>query len=79
VLTDDSFASIAAAVGEGRTIFDNIKKALVVILPTNGGEAGVILLAVFLGTALPAIRPPATRWRSGWPRCCWRCRWPSPT
>ncbi|MBL8340262.1 MAG: cation-transporting P-type ATPase [Rubrivivax sp.] len=53
VLTDDNFASIAAAVGEGRTIFDNIKKALVFILPTNGGEAGVILLAVFLGLALP--------------------------
>jgi magnesium-transporting ATPase (P-type) len=53
VLTDDNFASIAAAVGEGRTIFDNIKKALLFILPTNGGEAGVILLAVFLGLALP--------------------------
>jgi magnesium-transporting ATPase (P-type) len=53
VLTDDNFASIAAAVGEGRTIFDNIKKALLFILPTNGGEAGVILLAVGLGLALP--------------------------
>jgi magnesium-transporting ATPase (P-type) len=53
VLTDDNFASIAAAVREGRTIFDNIKKALLFILPTNGGEAGVILLAVFLGLALP--------------------------
>jgi magnesium-transporting ATPase (P-type) len=53
VLTDDNFASIAAAVSEGRTIFDNIKKALLFILPTNGGEAGVILLAVFLGLSLP--------------------------
>jgi magnesium-transporting ATPase (P-type) len=53
VLTDDNFASIANAVREGRTIFDNIKKALLFILPTNGGEAGVILLAVFLGVALP--------------------------
>jgi magnesium-transporting ATPase (P-type) len=53
VLTDDNFASIANAVREGRTIYDNIKKALVFILPTNGGEAGVILLAVFLGIALP--------------------------
>jgi len=53
VLTDDNFASIANAVREGRTIFDNIKKSLLFILPTNGGEAGVILLAVFLGLALP--------------------------
>jgi magnesium-transporting ATPase (P-type) len=53
VLTDDNFASIANAVAEGRTIFDNIKKALLFVLPTNGGEAGVILLAVFLGIALP--------------------------
>ena len=53
VLTDDNFASIANAVAEGRTIFDNIKKSLLFVLPTNGGEAGVILLAVFLGIALP--------------------------
>jgi magnesium-transporting ATPase (P-type) len=53
VLGDDNFASIAAAVSEGRTIFDNIKKSLLFILPTNGGEAGVVLLAVFLGLALP--------------------------
>jgi magnesium-transporting ATPase (P-type) len=53
VLSDDNFASIAAAVSEGRTIFDNIKKSLLFVLPTNGGEAGVILLAVFLGLALP--------------------------
>ncbi len=53
VLTDDNFASIANAVAEGRTILDNIKKSLLFILPTNGGEAGVILLAVFLGIALP--------------------------
>jgi magnesium-transporting ATPase (P-type) len=53
VLTDDNFASIDHAVREGRTIFDNIKKSLLFILPTNGGEAGVILLAVLLGLALP--------------------------
>lgn len=53
VLTDDHFATIAAAVREGRTVFDNIKKALVFILPTNGGESGVILLAVFAGLAMP--------------------------
>ncbi len=53
VLLDDNFATLTHAVREGRTITDNIKKALVFILPTNGGEAGVILLAVFLGQALP--------------------------
>ncbi|MDM7322772.1 MAG: cation-transporting P-type ATPase [Gammaproteobacteria bacterium] len=53
VLTDDNFATIARAVREGRTVFDNIKKSLVFILPTNGGQAGVILLAVFAGLALP--------------------------
>lgn len=53
VLTDDNFATIARAVREGRVVLDNIKKALLFMLPTNGGEAGVILLAVFAGIALP--------------------------
>ncbi len=53
VLGDDNFASVAHAVREGRRLFDNISKALLFILPTNGGEAGVILLAVLLGWALP--------------------------
>ena len=53
VLSDDNFATIARAVREGRVVFDNIKKSLLFILPTNGGEAGVILLAVFAGIALP--------------------------
>jgi magnesium-transporting ATPase (P-type) len=53
VLADDNFASIAAAVEEGRTVYDNLKKAILFILPTNGGEAGVIVLAIVLGIALP--------------------------
>lgn len=53
VLTDDNFATIARAVKEGRVVLDNIKKALLFMLPTNGGEAGVILLAIFAGIALP--------------------------
>jgi magnesium-transporting ATPase (P-type) len=53
VLTDDNFATIARAVREGRVVFDNIKKSLLFMLPTNGGEAGVILLAIFAGLALP--------------------------
>ncbi|MCX8005175.1 MAG: HAD-IC family P-type ATPase, partial [Burkholderiaceae bacterium] len=53
VLADDNFATIANAVRQGRVIYDNIKKALLFILPTNGGQAGVILLAVLLGLAIP--------------------------
>jgi potassium/sodium efflux P-type ATPase len=53
VLTDDNFATIARAVRYGRVVYDNIKKALLFMLPTNGGEAGVILLAIFAGLALP--------------------------
>ncbi|HYF50046.1 MAG TPA: HAD-IC family P-type ATPase, partial [Planctomycetota bacterium] len=46
VLTDDNFASIAAAVEEGRRVYDNLVKALAFVLPTNLGEAMLILLAV---------------------------------
>ncbi len=53
VLTDDNFATIARAVREGRVVLDNIKKSLLFLLPTNGGQAGVILIAVFAGVALP--------------------------
>ncbi len=53
VLTDDAFASIAAAVREGRTVYDNLRKAILFILPTSGGQALVILAALILGLALP--------------------------
>ncbi len=53
VLADDNFATIVHAVEEGRTVYDNIKKTLLFMLPTNGGEAGIILAAVALGLALP--------------------------
>ena len=53
VLADDNFATIAHAVEEGRTIYDNIKKAIVFIMPTNGGEAGIVLIAILFGMALP--------------------------
>jgi magnesium-transporting ATPase (P-type) len=49
VLGDDNFASIANAVEEGRTVYDNLKKAILFILPTNGGEALVVLGAIVLG------------------------------
>jgi magnesium-transporting ATPase (P-type) len=61
VLADDNFATIAHAVQEGRTVYDNIKKAIVFIMPTNGGEAGVVLIAVFFGMVLP-ITPVQILW-----------------
>ena len=53
VLVDDNFASIAAAVREGRTVYDNIKKVISWTLPTNAGEATTIMVALLLGTTLP--------------------------
>jgi magnesium-transporting ATPase (P-type) len=61
VLADDNFASIVAAVEEGRTVYDNLRKAIVFILPTNGGEAGMVLIAILLGMVLP-ITPAQILW-----------------
>jgi cation-transporting ATPase F len=55
MLTDDNFATVIAAVEEGRGVFDNLKKFIVWTLPTNGGEGLVILLAVILGVSLPLL------------------------
>ena len=61
VLADDNFTSIVSAVEEGRTIYDNIKKTLLFILPTNGAEALVIIAALLLGITLP-ITPVQILW-----------------
>jgi calcium-translocating P-type ATPase len=53
VLADDNFASIAAAVREGRTVWNNLKKVISWTLPTNAGEAAVVVLALLWGLALP--------------------------
>ncbi|OCH98269.1 carbonate dehydratase [Legionella jamestowniensis] len=53
VLLDDNFASIVAAVREGRTVYDNLKKVISWTLPTNAGEALTIVLALLLGLSLP--------------------------
>ena len=55
VLTDDNFASIEAAVEEGRGVFDNLTKFIVWTLPTNLGEGLIILAAVFAGATLPIL------------------------
>lgn len=53
VLADDNFATIERAVEEGRRIYDNIRKSVVFLLPTNGAQSLVILIAVLFGWALP--------------------------
>lgn len=61
ILTDDNFATIEAAVEEGRTVFDNLVKFIAWTLPTNVGEGLVILVAVFFGLTLP-ITPVQILW-----------------
>ncbi|MFP3982565.1 MAG: cation-transporting P-type ATPase [Desulfurivibrionaceae bacterium] len=61
VLADDNFASIAHAVEQGRTVYDNIKKSIMFILPSNGGEAGIIIAAILSGSMLP-ITPVQILW-----------------
>jgi len=53
VLADDNFASIVAAVREGRTVYDNIRKVISWTLPTSAGEALTIIAALLLGMSLP--------------------------
>jgi len=55
LLTDDNFASIEAAVEEGRGVFDNLVKFIIWTLPTNAGEAAILLTAIFLGAELPLL------------------------
>jgi len=55
VLTDDNFASIEAAVEEGRCVFDNLTKFIVWTLPTNMGEGLVLLTAIAFGAVLPIL------------------------
>jgi len=55
VLTDDNFASIEAAVEEGRGVFDNLRKFISWTLPTNLAEGLVVLVATFAGMLLPIL------------------------
>jgi cation-transporting P-type ATPase F len=55
LLTDDNFTSIEAAVEEGRGVFDNLTKFIVWTLPTNAGEAMILLTAILFGITLPAL------------------------
>jgi magnesium-transporting ATPase (P-type) len=53
VLTDDNFATLTHAVVEGRTVYDNLKKSILFILPTSVGEALIIISAVIIGEQQP--------------------------
>jgi calcium-translocating P-type ATPase len=57
ILADDNFASITAAVKEGRTVYNNIEKAILYMLPTNVAQALVIAVAILVGFTLPITAP----------------------
>jgi magnesium-transporting ATPase (P-type) len=61
VLADDNFATIEAAVEGGRTVYDNLRKAVIYVLPVSSGQAAMVLVAVLLGIALP-ITPVQILW-----------------
>ncbi|GAO69417.1 carbonate dehydratase [Comamonas sp. E6] len=61
VLADDNFATIVAAVKEGRTVYENLRKVIAWTLPTNGGQAIVIVAAILLGLSLP-VTPVQILW-----------------
>jgi len=53
VLADDNFKTIYSAVEEGRRVYDNLKKTILFILPTNGAESFLIIASILLGTVMP--------------------------
>jgi len=61
VLADDNFASIAHAVEEGRTVYENIRKAILYVLPTSMAEAAVLVAAIVFGFVMP-ITPVQILW-----------------
>jgi len=61
VITDDDFASIRHAVEIGRSVYDNLRKAILFTLPTNGGEALTVMLALVAGVTMP-ITPVQILW-----------------
>ena len=62
VLADNNFASIVHAVEEGRTVYDNLKKAILFILPSSGGEALIIIVAILFGYHQLPLTPVQILW-----------------
>ncbi|QAY62760.1 HAD family hydrolase [Xylanimonas allomyrinae] len=62
VLADDNFATIERAVAEGRRIYDNIRKAVLFMLPTNGAQSLGLLFAVLLGWTVMPLLPVQVLW-----------------
>ena len=75
-LTDDNFASIVAAVEEGRGIFGNIKKYLMYLLSSNIGEIGLMAGATLLGCRCRS-RPCRSSTSTSPPTACPPWPWPS--
>lgn len=61
VLADDNFATIRSAIREGRRIYDNLRKSILFLLPTNGAQSLVILVAILFGLSLP-LTPVQVLW-----------------
>ena len=55
ILADDNFATIVEAVRRGRTVYDNLKKVLLFVLPTNGGQSFSILISLIIGLTVPIV------------------------
>ncbi|SNY62596.1 potassium and/or sodium efflux P-type ATPase [Enterobacter sp. CC120223-11] len=53
VLTDDNFATIASSVKEGRRVYDNLKKTILFIMPTNLAQGLLIIIALLAGSVIP--------------------------
>jgi len=53
VLVDDNFSTIVSAIEEGRRVYDNLKKTILFLLPTNGAESLLIIASILFGTLMP--------------------------
>ncbi len=62
VLADDNFATIERAVQEGRTIYDNLVKTILFLLPTNGGQSLVVITSIVLGLTVMPVTPVQILW-----------------
>jgi magnesium-transporting ATPase (P-type) len=62
VLADDNFATISRAVAEGRTVYDNLKKTILFVLPTNGAQSLAVISAVLFAFAVMPVTPLQILW-----------------